>query len=62
MGIWETDGAACEFGNDSGTGEIEVADELNAGTGGRGRTGVAGTWAPLAADVLSAGSIWFASC
>jgi hypothetical protein len=40
--------------------DVDVEDELKAGTGGNGRTGVAGTWAPLAAGIVSGASVWFA--
>ena len=48
---------AWELGADSGICDVDVEDEWNAGTGGRGRTGVAGTWALLAAEVVSATSV-----
>lgn len=48
------------MGADSGMCDVDVEDELNAGTGGKGRSGVAGTWAPLGAGVVSGTSIWFA--
>lgn len=57
-GIRESEVAGCELGTDSGTCEVEVAERSNAGTGGRGRTGVTGTWAPLGAGALSACSVW----